>query len=42
MHFMQEKILKPIAQRYVIPVLKGRSTFLTGASANRHFHIVSF
>ena len=28
MHFMQEKISKPIGQYYVIPVLKGRSTFL--------------
>ena len=41
MNFMWQKIPKAIAQHYVIPVLKGTSTFLTGTLADHHFHMVS-
>ena len=41
MHFMREKSPKPIVQRYVMPVLKGTSTFLTSASASRQLAILT-
>ena len=41
MNFLRQKNPKAIGQHYVVPVLKGTCTFLTGALADHHFHMVS-